>query len=87
MSGPTSAAGIGRALMTALIGRARAMGKHVMVGGIEAGNVASIRLHESLGFEQAGLMRQVGAKFGVWLDLAFLQLVLDDRVVPDPQAE
>lgn len=32
-------------------------------------------------------MRQVGAKFGVWLDLAFLQLVLDDRVVPDPQAE
>ncbi len=79
--------GIGRALMTVLIGRARAMGKHVMVGGIEAGNVASIALHEALGFERAGLIRQVGAKFGVWLDLAFLQLVLDDRAVPDAQAE
>lgn len=79
--------GIGRALMTVLIGRARAMGKHVMVGGIEAGNVASIRLHESLGFEQAGVVRQVGTKFGVWLDLAFLQLVLDDRAAPDPQTE
>lgn len=77
--------GIGRLLMQALIGRARAMGKHVMVGGIEAGNVASICLHESLGFERVGLMRQVGAKFGTWLDLAFLQLVLDDRAVPDRQ--
>ncbi len=76
-------AGIGKALMEALIGRARDIGKHVMVAGIEAGNTGSIRLHEKLGFEQAGLLRQVGTKFGRWLDLAFLQLTLDKRADPD----
>lgn len=75
-------AGIGRALMQALIGRARDLGKHVMVAGIEAGNTGSIRLHQALGFQQVGLMREVGAKFGTWLDLTFLQLNLDDRVTP-----
>lgn len=76
-------AGIGKALMEALIGRAREIGKHVMVAGIEAGNTGSIRLHEKLGFEQVGLLRQVGTKFGRWLDLAFLQLALDSRADPD----
>lgn len=76
-------AGIGKALMEDLIGRARDIGKHVMVAGIEAGNTGSIRLHEKLGFEQAGLLRQVGTKFGRWLDLAFLQLALDNRADPD----
>ena len=75
--------GLGKALMQGLIDRARAMGKHVMVAGIEAGNTASIRLHERLGFEQVGLLPQVGTKFGRWLDLAFLQLRLDDRDSPD----
>jgi phosphinothricin acetyltransferase len=74
--------GIGRALMLALIDRARAIGKHVMVAGIEAGNAASIHLHLDLGFQQVGLMPQVGAKFGRWLDLAFLQLLLDDSPQP-----
>ena len=67
----------------ALIARARASGKHVMVAAIEAGNTGSIRLHEKLGFQQVGLMPGVGTKFGRWLDLAFLQLVLDRRVSPD----
>lgn len=71
-------AGLGQALMEALIDRARALGKHVMVAGIEAGNRSSIRLHEKLGFRQVGLLPEVGTKFGKWLDLAFLQLVLDD---------
>lgn len=71
--------GIGKHLLVALIERARAIGKHVMVAGIEAGNVASIRLHETLGFEHAGNLKEVGVKFGVWLDLAFLQLTLDTR--------
>lgn len=74
--------GLGRALMQALIGRAAALGKHAMVAGIEAGNHASIRLHEGLGFRQVGVLPQVGAKFGTWLDLAFLHLLLDDR--PNP---
>lgn len=70
--------GIGQALMKALIERARTQQIHVMVAAIEAGNSASIRLHQRLGFEQTGLMPQVGTKFGRWLDLAFLQLRLDD---------
>lgn len=77
--------GIGKALMEALIGRARAAGKHVMVAGIEAGNLGSIRLHQKLGFEQTGLLKQVGTKFDRWLDLAFLQLTLDAREAPDRQ--
>lgn len=77
--------GIGKALMEALIGRARAAGKHVMVAGIEAGNLGSIRLHQKLGFEQTGLLKQVGTKFDRWLDLAFLQLTLDARSAPDWQ--
>jgi len=75
--------GLGEALMLALIERARGIGKHVMVAGIEAGNLGSIRLHEKLGFENVGHLREVGAKFGTWLDLVFLQLKLDQRPVPD----
>lgn len=70
--------GVGRALMLILIERARKLGKHVMIAGIDADNSGSIRLHEQLGFRQVGLMPQVGIKFGRWLDLAFLQLILDD---------
>lgn len=72
-------AGTGKALMLALIARARALGKHVMVAGIEAGNETSIALHLKLGFVRTGLMPEVGTKFGRWLDLAFLQLKLDDE--------
>ena len=75
--------GIGKMLMTALIERARADGMHVTIGGIESGNAASIALHERLGFREVGRMPQVGAKFGRWLDLSMLQLVLDDRPAPD----
>jgi phosphinothricin acetyltransferase len=74
--------GVGRALMGELIARARALGKHVMVAAIEAGNQPSIALHRQLGFEPCGLMPQVGTKFGRWLDLAFLQLTLDQNTQP-----
>ncbi|MBN3751423.1 N-acetyltransferase [Paraburkholderia sp. Tr-20389] len=75
--------GLGRSLMQALIGRAQSIGKHVMVAGIEANNAGSIRLHEQLGFEHVGHLKEVGMKFGTWLDLAFMQLKLDDRPTPD----
>ena len=68
--------GIGRAMLAALLDRARAAGLHVMVGGVEAGNSASIALHERLGFEKAALLRQVGRKFDRWLDLQFMQKTL-----------
>lgn len=74
--------GIGESLMRALVERARQIGKHIMVAGIEAGNAGSIRLHEKLGFRQVGRLPEVGTKFGGWLDLVFMQLTLDTREVP-----
>lgn len=75
--------GVGYALMVELIDRARRLGKHVMIGAIEARNDASIRLHHKLGFESVGHLKEVGTKFGTWLDLTFLQLTLDRRNDPD----
>ncbi|HAP27412.1 MAG TPA: GNAT family N-acetyltransferase [Achromobacter sp.] len=69
--------GLGEAMMAILIERARANGVHVLVGGIDASNQGSIRLHEKLGFVHAGTIRQAGFKFGRWLDLAFYQLTLE----------
>jgi L-amino acid N-acyltransferase len=75
--------GIGSALMQRLIVNAQSIGKHVMVAGIEANNAGSIKLHEKLGFEHVGHLKEVGMKFGAWLDLAFMQLKLDARPSPD----
>lgn len=75
--------GTGEKLMKALIERARDIGKHIMVAGIEAENLGSVRLHEKLGFEHVGHLKQVGTKFGKWLDLAFMQLTLDVGGAPD----
>ena len=74
--------GLGPRLMQALIERARSCGKHVMVAAIESGNLASIRLHERLGFVTTGQMPQVGIKFGRWLDLTFMQLTLNPGAEP-----
>lgn len=75
--------GLGETLLARLIEEARRLGKHAMVAGIEAGNKGSIALHKKLGFREVGLLPEVGAKFGKWLDLAFLQLTLDERKEPD----
>lgn len=74
--------GLGRALMTELIAAARAQELHVLVGGIEANNAGSIALHESLGFQHAGTVREAGFKFGRWLDLSFYQLILQTPSQP-----
>lgn len=76
--------GVGRSLLESLIDHARAAGEHVMVAAVESSNLGSIVLHKRLDFMQVGRMPQVGAKFGRWLDLTLLQLVLDDRPMPDP---
>src|SRR5215472_4157409 len=65
--------GIGRALVESLFPLALGLGKHVMLGGIDAANDASIRFHERLGFERVAHFREVGHKFGGWLDLVFVQ--------------
>jgi len=56
-----------------------------MVAGIDAANPASLRLHERLGFERAGTLREVGAKFGGWLDLVLMQYFLDPPGLRRPQ--
>lgn len=68
--------GVGRALVLALLDGAAAMQKHVMIGGIDAENVTSIALHESLGFKVVGHFHEVGFKFGRWLDLKFMQRLI-----------
>ncbi len=67
-------AGLGRDLMQALVRVAGERDIHVMIGCVEAGNAASIRLHESLGFRNVGTFSEVGTKFGRWLDLTCLEL-------------
>ena len=69
--------GLGMALMAPLIAEARRMGLHVLVGGIDADNAGSLRFHERFGFVPVAHMPQVGRKFGRWLDLVFVQLILD----------
>ena len=69
--------GVGRQLMPVLFARARALGKHAMIGGVEAGNVASLHFHRALGFVETGRLPQVGQKFDRWLDLVFMQKILD----------
>jgi phosphinothricin acetyltransferase len=73
---------LGLLLMQELIADARRRGFHVLVGAIDATNDVSIALHRKLGFEHAGTVRQVGFKFGRWLDLALYQLVLDTPAEP-----
>jgi phosphinothricin acetyltransferase len=69
--------GIGRVLVEALIDRARAEGRRVMVAGIDASNVDSIRFHERLGFFEVARMPELGEKFGRRLDLVLMQRMLD----------
>ena len=68
--------GAARALLGVLEARAIALGKHAMVGAIEAENTASIALHRDLGFDFCGRLPQVGRKFGRWLDLVFMVKVI-----------
>lgn len=68
--------GAGTALLAALIASAAERGMHVMVGAIEAGNAASLALHERFGFVRVGLMPEVGRKFDRWLDLVLMQKTL-----------
>ncbi len=69
--------GIGKLLLAPLIRAATAMNMHAIIAGIDATNKASLRLHGSFGFEEVAHFRQVGYKFGNWLDLKFLELLLE----------
>lgn len=83
VAAPQRGRGIGKRLLEELIKTAQDQQYHALIGGIDSQNAASIRLHERFGFQHAGTLRQVGFKFGRWLDLDFYQLLL--HTPTDPQ--
>jgi L-amino acid N-acyltransferase len=74
--------GYGRVLLQAIIEAAQQNQFHVMVGGIDAANAVSIKLHESMGFTHCGTVKEAGYKFGRWLDLALYQRILATPATP-----
>ena len=72
--------GIGKLLIPPLIDAAQKLGLHTLIASIEATNEASIRLHNHFGFTEVACFKEVGWKFGRWLDLKFLQLMLKPNV-------
>ena len=59
-----------------------ALRRAFMIAGVDAANTASIRFHETLGFQQVALLKEVGRKFDRWLDLVLLQRWLDAAGAP-----
>ena len=62
--------------MEKLIDTARVHGFHTIIARISDGQTPSLSLHESLGFEAVGVEREVGRKFGRWLDVSIMQVML-----------
>ena len=74
--------GIGKLLMQPLIDFATQMDMHTIIAGIDATNEVSLRLHKNFGFKEVAHFKQVGYKFNTWLDLKFLQLILETPLHP-----
>lgn len=72
-----SGKGIGRGLLEILIQEARQQGFRNMIGGIDASNSESIAFHKKFGFTECGIIRKAAYKFDRWLDLLFMQLLID----------
>ncbi len=68
--------GVGNALLGELIAMARSRGFHTVIAHIGGSQEASVALHTSCGFEVVGVQRQVGRKFGRWLDVTVMQHML-----------
>ncbi len=80
--------GAGRALLAELIARCEALGYRQMIAAIgDSANAGSIGLHAALGFEQAGVYRSVGMKFGRWLDVVLMQRALGEGGKGLPERE
>jgi L-amino acid N-acyltransferase len=65
--------GVGALVLNELVGLARSHGFHAVIGRIAGGNEASVLLHERCGFEVIGIEREVGRKFGRWLDVTLVE--------------
>lgn len=71
--------GIGRAILEHLLDEAEASGFHTVMARVGASGIASRALHEACGFALVGIEREVGRKFGRWLDVALMQCILHER--------
>ncbi|MDR1407937.1 MAG: GNAT family N-acetyltransferase [Tannerella sp.] len=71
--------GIGTALMTRIISELHRIQMHAVIACITIPNSESVAMHEKLGFAKASHFRQVGWKFGRWLDVGDWELVLDSH--------
>ena len=71
--------GISKLLLRPLITTAAQNGIHAVIAGIDGENQVSYQLHQSLGFKQVAHFKEVGFKFGRWLDLLFMELLLDEQ--------
>lgn len=69
--------GVGSAVLADLIERARTLGLHAIIAGIDAAQAASVALHARHGFIEVGRLPQIGYKFGQWLDVVFMELLLE----------
>lgn len=69
--------GIGRLLLAPLLDAACARGLHTLIAGVTSDNDASLRLHASFGFVPIGQFREVGFKFGRWLNVIALQWMVE----------
>ena len=69
--------GIGIRLYRELLARLEQAGVHTVLGGISGPNEPSVAMHEKLGFERIGCMREVGWKFDRWIDVEYWQKILD----------
>lgn len=76
VAAPYRRQGIAKLLMVDLLATAQSHGFHSMVARIADSQKASLALHESMGFELIGIEREIGRKFGRWLDVAVLQVLL-----------
>ena len=73
--------GIARLLMQQVIDSVRDRAYHAIIAGVDSTNEASLRLHHSFGFVEVAHFREVGYKFGRWLDLKFLELLMPENPV------
>jgi phosphinothricin acetyltransferase len=74
--------GYGKFLLSEIIKNATTQNYHCVIGVIDSANKVSVELHKSFGFEWSGTIKQVGFKFGKWLDADFYQLILPTPVEP-----
>ena len=70
--------GLGKKLLEPLIDAARAKGLHAIIACIDAANDVSVRLHARYGFQTVGHFKQVGFKFGRWLDVVYMEKLLTE---------